>query len=103
MEAIKKVDVVISAVKGPQLTDQLNIIKAIKEVGTIKSFSPSEFGNNVDRNHAVEPAKTIFATKEKIRRAIEVEGIPYTFVSGNCFANFFCQVWGSRALLPSKG
>lgn len=103
MEAIKKVDVVISAVKGPQLTDQLNIIKAIKEVGTIKSFSPSEFGNNVDRNHAVEPAKTIFATKEKIRRAIEVEGIPYTFVSGNCFAIFFCQVWGSRALLPSKG
>ena len=39
MEAIKKVDVVISAVKGPQLTDQLNIIKAIKEVGTIKVYS----------------------------------------------------------------
>jgi hypothetical protein len=39
VEAIKKVDVVISAVKGPQLTDQLNIIKAIKEVGTIKVYS----------------------------------------------------------------
>ena len=103
MEAIKKVDVVISAVKGPQLTDQLNIIKAIKEVGTIKSFSPSEFGNNVDRNHAVEPAKTIFATKEKIRRAIEVEGIPYTFVSGNCFAIFFAKFGAAGPYCPSKG
>lgn len=38
VEAIKKVDVVISAVKGPQMGDQLNIIKAIKEVGTIKVY-----------------------------------------------------------------
>jgi len=30
VDAIKKIDVVISAVKGPQLTDHLNIIKAME-------------------------------------------------------------------------
>jgi len=98
VEAIKKVDVVISAVKGPQLTDQLNIIKAIKEVGTIKRFLPSEFGNDVDKTHAVEPAKTMFASKAKIRRAIEAEGIPYTFVSSNCFAGLFLPSLGQPGL-----
>ena len=52
-------------------------------------FFPSEFGNDVDRVHAVEPAKTAFATKAKIRRAIEAEGIPYTYVSSNFFAGYF--------------
>jgi len=98
VEAIKKVDVVISAVKGPQLTDELNLIKAIKEVGTIKRFLPSEFGNDVDKTHAVEPAKTMFATKAKIRRAIEAEGIPYTYVSSNCFAGYFLPSLGQPGL-----
>ena len=30
----------------------------------------------MDRTHAVEPAKSAFATKAKVRRAIEAEGIP---------------------------
>ena len=38
VEAIKEVDVVISAVGFFQLMSQLNIIKAIKEVGTIKVY-----------------------------------------------------------------
>ncbi|KAG5110734.1 hypothetical protein JHK82_039957 [Glycine max] len=42
----------------------------------IVEFCPSEFGNDVDRTHAVEPAKSAFATKAKVRRAIEAEGIP---------------------------
>ncbi|OMO75656.1 NmrA-like protein [Corchorus olitorius] len=50
---------------------------------------PSEFGNDVDRVHAVEPAKTAFAEKAKFRRAIEAEGIPYTYVSSNFFAGYF--------------
>lgn len=55
----------------------------------MQRFLPSEFGNDVDRTHAVEPAKSAFATKSQIRRAIEAEGIPYTYVSSNYFAGYF--------------
>ena len=43
----------------------------------------------MDRVHAVEPAKSTFAVKAQIRRAIEAEGLPYTYVSANCFAGYF--------------
>lgn len=52
-------------------------------------FFPSEFGMDVDKNHAVEPAKSTFAIKAQIRRAVEAEGIPYTYVPANCFAGYF--------------
>ncbi|GMY28394.1 phenylcoumaran benzylic ether reductase Betv6 [Fagus crenata] len=89
VKAIKHVDVVISTVGHLQLVDQVKIIAAIKEAGNVKRFFPSEFGNDVDRVHAVEPAKTAFATKAQIRRAIEAEGIPFTYVSSNFFAGKF--------------
>ncbi|XP_054818660.1 phenylcoumaran benzylic ether reductase Betv6 [Prosopis cineraria] len=89
VKAIKQVDVVISTVGHMQLADQVEIISAIKEAGNVKRFFPSEFGNDVDRVHAVEPAKSAFAIKAQIRRAIEAEGIPYTYVSSNCFAGYF--------------
>ncbi|RVX12188.1 Isoflavone reductase-like protein [Vitis vinifera] len=88
-KAIKEVDVVISTVGGGQLQDQAKIIAAIKEAGNVKRFLPSEFGNDVDRLHAVEPAKSVFAIKVQIRRAIEAEGIPYTYVTSNFFAGYF--------------
>lgn len=43
----------------------------------------------MDRVHPVEPAKTAFGIKAQIRRTIEAEGIPYTYVSSNFFAGFF--------------
>ncbi|MCO5580408.1 hypothetical protein L7F22_034274 [Adiantum nelumboides] len=87
--AIKQVDVVISAI-GSNTLDHLKIIEAIKQVGTIKRFFPSEFGNDVDRVHALEPAKThVFGLKAQIRRAVEESGIPYTFVVSNGFAGYF--------------
>ncbi|KAK2994157.1 hypothetical protein RJ640_020962 [Escallonia rubra] len=89
VKAVKQVDVVISTVGHMQLADQVKIIAAIKEAGNIKRFFPSEFGNDVDRVHAVEPAKSAFAVKAQIRRTIEAEGIPYTHVSANCFAGYF--------------
>ncbi|KAK4258632.1 hypothetical protein QN277_005063 [Acacia crassicarpa] len=89
VKAIKEVDVVISTVGHMQIADQDRIISAIKEAGNIKRFFPSEFGNDVDRVHAVEPAKSAFAGKAKIRRAIEAAGIPYTYVSSNFFAGYF--------------
>ncbi|KAK1280525.1 hypothetical protein QJS04_geneDACA023177 [Acorus gramineus] len=89
VKAFKQVDVVISTVGALQLSDQVKIIDAIKEAGNIKKFYPSEFGNDVDRTHAVEPAKSVFAVKSSIRRKIEEEGIPYTIVSSNYFAGYF--------------
>lgn len=86
--AIKQVDVVISAVGAVQLADQVKIIAAIKEAGNIKRFLPSEFGTDVDRTNAVEPAATFFSTKAKIRRAIEAERIPFTYVVSNGFAGY---------------
>ncbi|XP_008795939.1 phenylcoumaran benzylic ether reductase Pyrc5-like [Phoenix dactylifera] len=89
VKAIKQVDVVISTVGFLQIADQTRIISAIKEAGNVKRFLPSEFGSDVDRVHAVEPAKSLFAIKARIRLAIEAEGIPCTIVSSNFFAGYF--------------
>ncbi|XP_068313978.1 eugenol synthase 2-like [Pyrus communis] len=89
VKAIKQVDVVISTVGFLQTADQTKIIAAIKEAGNIKRFFPSEFGNDVDRVKAVEPAKSSFDAKVQIRRVIEAEGIPHTYVSSNCFDGYF--------------
>ena len=89
MEAVNKLDMVISIVGSLQIESQVNIIKAIKEVGTIKRSFPSVFGNDVGNIHTVEPAKNVCEVKEKFRRAIEAEGIPYTYVSSNSFAGYF--------------
>lgn len=42
----------------------------------------------MDRTNAVEPAATFFSTKAKIRRAIEAERIPFTYVVSNGFAGY---------------
>lgn len=55
----------------------------------IQRFFPSEFGNDVDRIHAVEPAKTAYAAKAKFRRDVEAEGIPYTYVVCNFLSGYF--------------
>lgn len=55
----------------------------------MQRFLPSEFGNDVDRSNAVEPAKSAFGVKVQIRRAVEAAGIPYTYVSANFFAGYF--------------
>ncbi|KAL0438526.1 UNVERIFIED_CONTAM: Isoflavone reductase-like protein [Sesamum latifolium] len=88
VKAIKQVDVVISTVGLQQLADQVKIIAAIKEAGNVKRFLPSEFGNDVDRARAEEPIKSAFNIKIGIRRAIEAEGIPYTYVVSHYFAGY---------------
>ncbi|KAK2631470.1 hypothetical protein EUGRSUZ_L02863 [Eucalyptus grandis] len=89
LSAIKQVDVVISTVGIAQLEDQDRIVAAIKAAGNIKRFLPSEFGTDVDRVHAVEPAKAGYAIKAKIRRLVEAEGIPYTYVASNSFGSYY--------------
>ncbi|XP_047329750.1 phenylcoumaran benzylic ether reductase Betv6-like [Impatiens glandulifera] len=103
VKAMKQVDVVISAVGKDLLPEQTKIIAAIKDAGNIKRFFPSEFGNDVDRVHAVDPAKSMFGAKSKIRRTVEAEGIPYTYVCSNFFADRFLKTLGQPgAMAPPR-
>ncbi|PWS22946.1 hypothetical protein DKP78_15730, partial [Enterococcus faecium] len=53
--------------------------------------------------NALEPGRVTFDEKMEIRRAIENANIPHTYVSANCFADYFspnlCQM---KTLLPPK-
>ncbi|KAH7692897.1 (+)-lariciresinol reductase protein [Dioscorea alata] len=95
VDAVKQVDVVICAISGVHIRShhillQLNLIKAIKEAGNIKRFLPSEFGTDPSRmRHAIEPGRVTFDDKMVIRKAIEEAGIPFTYVTANCFAGYF--------------
>ncbi|XP_010428542.1 PREDICTED: isoflavone reductase homolog P3-like [Camelina sativa] len=89
VKAIKQADVVISTVGSMQILDQTKIISAIKEAGNVKRFLPSEFGMDVDRSNAVEPAKSTFARKLQTRRAVEAEGIPYTYIVTNYLSGYY--------------
>ncbi|OEL25281.1 Isoflavone reductase-like protein [Dichanthelium oligosanthes] len=89
VKAIKCADVVISAVGPRQVAEQMRIIAAIKEAGNVKRFVPSEFSSDVDRLHTVDPAASLYAVKANLRRLIEAEGIPHTYVSCNSFAETY--------------
>ncbi|XP_048331232.2 eugenol synthase 1 isoform X3 [Ziziphus jujuba] len=86
---IKQVDVVISVLAYPQVFEQLKIIDAIKVADNVKRFLPSDFGCEEDRVNPLPPFQQFLEKKRKIRRATEEAGIPYTFVSANCFASYF--------------
>ncbi|XP_027342889.1 eugenol synthase 1-like [Abrus precatorius] len=86
---IKQADIVICALPYPQVLEQLKIIEAIKVAGNIKRFLPSDFGVEEDRINPLPPFQAFLDKKRQIRREIEAAGIPYTFVSANCFAAYF--------------
>ncbi|XWS61001.1 hypothetical protein CRYUN_Cryun07bG0087900 [Craigia yunnanensis] len=81
-----KIEVVISTVGGESILDQFNLIEAIKNVDTVKRFLPSEFGHDIDRADPVEPGLTMYNQKRKIRRQIELSGIPYSYICCNSIA-----------------
>ncbi|KAF8378482.1 hypothetical protein HHK36_029824 [Tetracentron sinense] len=81
-----KIDVVISAVGGESILDQLKLVKAIKAVATVKRFLPSEFGHDIDRADPVEPGLTMYNEKRAVRRLVEEVGIPYTYICCNSIA-----------------
>nr|QQM18964.1 pinoresinol lariciresinol reductase 1 [Kadsura heteroclita] len=94
VSALKQVDVVVSVVAGNHLRhailEQIKLVNAIKEVGTIKRFIPSEFGMDPGRmKHAIDPGAYVFKDKRIVREAIEKAGIPYTYISANCCAGYF--------------
>ncbi|KAL3527120.1 hypothetical protein ACH5RR_011776 [Cinchona calisaya] len=104
VNAIKQVNIVISTIGGDLevIADQVKIIAAIKEAGNIKRFLPSEFGTDVDRVHAVEPAASIYRTKAEIRRAVEAAGIPYSYLASNGFAGFLTPILNTFGEFKSK-
>ncbi|RVW15831.1 Bifunctional pinoresinol-lariciresinol reductase 2 [Vitis vinifera] len=109
VDAVKLVDVVICAISGVhirshQILLQLKLVDAIKEAGNIKRFLPSEFGTDPARmENAMEPGRVTFDDKMVVRKAIQDAGIPFTYVSANCFAGYFlgglCQ---PGSILPSR-
>ncbi|KAK8482909.1 hypothetical protein V6N13_149654 [Hibiscus sabdariffa] len=86
---LRRVDIVISSLPFPQVPDQIHIVEAIKVAGNIKRFLPSEFGVEEDRLSFLPPFEACLDKKRKIRRAVEACGIPYTYVSANCFGAYF--------------
>ncbi|KAK6938848.1 NmrA-like domain [Dillenia turbinata] len=90
VKAAKQVDVVISTVGTLQIADQVKLIAAIKEAGNIKRFLPSEFGADIEYciSNTVGPVKAAIEEKIQIRRLIEAQGIPYTYVASYSFAGF---------------
>ncbi|KAI4327992.1 hypothetical protein L6164_020392 [Bauhinia variegata] len=95
VDAVKQVDVIISAVSGVHIRThsillQLKLVEAIKESGNVKRFLPSEFGLDPARmGHALEPGRVTFDDKMAVRKAIEEANIPYTYISANLFAGYF--------------
>ncbi|KAG9452703.1 hypothetical protein H6P81_005607 [Aristolochia fimbriata] len=55
---------------------------------------------DVDRVHEVDPAKSMFETKAKVRRMVEAKGIPYTSVSNNCMAGNFLPSLSQQGYPP---
>ncbi|KAL9242646.1 hypothetical protein vseg_016629 [Gypsophila vaccaria] len=109
VEAVRLVDVVISAMSGAHyrshnLMLQLKLVDAIKEAGNVKRFLPSEFGMDPAKmGHAMEPGRVTFDEKMKVRKAIEDAQIPYTYVIANCFGGYFVgNLSQMSTLLPPK-
>nr|XP_043623176.1 probable pinoresinol-lariciresinol reductase 3 isoform X2 [Erigeron canadensis] len=88
VEALKQVNVVICTVNSKQVLDQKPLISAIKKVGCIERFIPSEFGSDPDRMHISNMDQGFYSRKSEIRRLVEVEGIPHTYISCNFFMSY---------------
>ncbi|KAG9151187.1 hypothetical protein Leryth_002759, partial [Lithospermum erythrorhizon] len=90
VETMRRVDVVISCVSGGEVPSQVNITWEYKGFKKIQRFLPSEYAIDVDRvQDPVQPAKSMFERKAKIRRLVESLGIPHTLVVANGFAARF--------------
>ncbi|MBA0766414.1 hypothetical protein Gotri_015460 [Gossypium trilobum] len=87
-EAVKQVDVVICSIPSKQALDQKLLLKVIKESGCIKKFIPSEFGVDPNKIQIYNLAHRFYAGKTEIRRLIEAEDIPYTYICCNLFMGY---------------
>lgn len=92
LEAVRQVDVVICAVPTKQALEQKALIRAIKEAECVQRFIPAEFGLDPTKVQVCDMDHGFYDKKAEIRRLIESEGIPHTYIC----CNFFM-----RYLLPS--
>ncbi|KAK8715106.1 hypothetical protein V6N13_042447 [Hibiscus sabdariffa] len=82
------IEIVISAVGGERILDQLSLVEAISSAGTVKRFLPSEFGHDVDRADPVEPGIQMYKEKRQVRRMVEKLDIPFTYICCNSIASW---------------
>ncbi|KAH6789366.1 NmrA-like negative transcriptional regulator family protein [Perilla frutescens var. frutescens] len=87
LQALKQVDVVICAVASKQVHDQKPLILAIKRAGCIKRFFPSEFGADPDKTQVSHLDHNFYSRKSEIRRLVESEGIPHTYICCNLYTS----------------
>ncbi|KAL6912264.1 hypothetical protein ACP4OV_001069 [Aristida adscensionis] len=92
LQAVRQVDVVICAVPTKQALEQKALIRAIKEAGCVKRFIPAEFGLDPTKVQIRHMDHGFYEKKIEIRRSIESEGIPHTYI---------CCNFLMRYLLPS--
>ncbi|GAB2224856.1 hypothetical protein Droror1_Dr00005634 [Drosera rotundifolia] len=88
VEAVNQVNVVICAIPSRYVLHQKPLIRVIKRAGHIKRFIPSEFGMDPDKVQISGMDYGFYAKKTEIRRLVEAEGIPYTFVSCNFLMSY---------------
>nr|XP_011457738.1 PREDICTED: probable pinoresinol-lariciresinol reductase 3 [Fragaria vesca subsp. vesca] len=88
VKAVKQVDVVICSVQAKLVLHQKLLIQVIKNAGSIKRFIPSEFGLDPDKTQISGMDYNFYSNKAEIRRLVEAEGIPYTFVSCNFYTSY---------------
>ncbi|EOX97987.1 NmrA-like domain - like 6 [Theobroma cacao] len=88
MEAVKRVDVVICSIPSKQALDQKLLIQVIKESGCIKKFIPSEFGVDPDKIQISDLDHQFYSRKAEVRRLVEAEGIPYTYICCNLLMSY---------------
>ncbi|TQD79155.1 hypothetical protein C1H46_035283 [Malus baccata] len=88
MAAVKQVDVVICAVSAKQVLRQKLLIRVIKQAGCIKRFIPSEFGLDPDKTRISGMDHNFYEQKAEIRRFVETNGIPYTYISCNFYMSY---------------
>ncbi|XLS92631.1 hypothetical protein HN51_068639 [Arachis hypogaea] len=75
------------------LSDHASFVKAIKQVDVVICTNWVD----MDRHDAVQSAASFYKKKVKIGRATETAGIPYTYVSSNCFAGYFLTTLSQHA------
>ncbi|KAH1253873.1 Eugenol synthase 1 [Glycine max] len=72
----------VAEARREKISERMKILQDLR-------FLPSNFRVEEDRVNPLPPFQAVLDKKRKIRRKIEAVGIPYTFVSANCFGAYF--------------
>ncbi|KAM7276046.1 hypothetical protein ACFE04_017912 [Oxalis oulophora] len=88
IQAVKLVDVVICAIPSKHVLNQKLLIRVINQLGCIKRFIPSEFGSDPDKSQVSHMDHGFYSRKAEIRRLIEAQGIPHTYICCNLFMSY---------------